>query len=125
MNATSQPANVVPENVVVVLSTHIVDDVSDLCPKMAIIAGGRIVSEGAPQALIAGLAGRIWMKTLDKAELADVRERYRVISSRLFAGRTVIHVLADQDPGDGFSPVQGGLEDVYFSTLTASRRLAA
>jgi ABC-2 type transport system ATP-binding protein len=106
------------ENVVVVLSTHIVDDVADLCPQMAIIAGGRIVSEGAPQALIAGLSGRIWMKSIDKAELPAVRAAHNVISTRLFAGRTMIHVLADSAPGDGFVQAQGGLEDVYFSTLS-------
>jgi ABC-2 type transport system ATP-binding protein len=105
------------ENVVVLLSTHIVDDVADLCPRMAIIAEGRILKEGAPQALIAGLAGRIWMKTIDKSELAEARAKYKVISTRLFAGRTVIHVVADSDPGAGFEPVAGGLGDVYFSTL--------
>ncbi|MDB5457285.1 MAG: transporter related [Caulobacter sp.] len=112
------------ENVVVILSTHIVEDVSDLCPTMAIICDGRIVKEGAPADLVAKLAGRIWMKTIDKAELEAVRAERQVISTRLFAGRTVIHVLADQDPGDGFSPVEGGLEDVYFSTLSTTRRAA-
>ena len=105
------------ENVVVLLSTHIVDDVADLCPRMAIIAEGKILKEGAPQALIAGLAGRIWMKTIDKSELAEARAAHKVISTRLFAGRTVIHVIADSDPGAGFEPVAGGLGDVYFSTL--------
>jgi ABC-2 type transport system ATP-binding protein len=112
------------ENVVVILSTHIVEDVSDLCPAMAIICEGRIVREGAPADLIAGLAGRIWSKSIDKAELEVHRGRYQVISTRLFAGRTVIHVIADADPGDGFAPVEGGLEDVYFSTLAATRRAA-
>jgi len=106
------------ENVVVVLSTHIVDDVADLCPKMAIIAGGRIVREGAPLALIGELAGHIWMKTIDKADLPAVRAAHQVISTRLFAGRTIIHVLADGDPGDGFTQAPGALEDVYFSTLS-------
>jgi ABC-2 type transport system ATP-binding protein len=112
------------ENVVVILSTHIVEDVSDLCPTMAIIAGGRIVKQGDPTALMAELKGRVWMKTIDKAALPDHELKYRVIQSRLFAGRTVIHILADSDPGDGFSPVAGGLEDVYFSTLTDARRAA-
>ena len=105
------------ENVVVLLSTHIVDDVADLCPRMAIIAGGKILKEGAPQALIAGLAGRIWMKTIDKADLPKARQEHQVISTRLFAGRTVIHVVSDTPPGDGFESVPGGLGDVYFSTL--------
>jgi ABC-type multidrug transport system ATPase subunit len=105
------------ENVVVLLSTHIVDDVADLCPKMAIIAGGRIVREGAPQALIGSLDGRVWRKVIDKAELTALRQQHEVISTRLFAGRTVVHILADVDPGDGFKPEAGGLEDVYFATL--------
>jgi len=112
------------ENVVVILSTHIVEDVSDLCPAMAIICDGRIVREGAPLDLVQDLAGRIWMKTIDKAELEAVKVERQVISTRLFAGRTVIHVLADSDPGDGFAPVTGGLEDVYFSTLATCRRAA-
>ena len=105
------------ENVVVILSTHIVDDVADLCPAMAIICEGRIVRSGAPAALMAGLSGRIWMKSIDKSELAAVRAAHQVISTRLFSGRTIIHVLADHDPGAGFTPTAGGLEDVYFSTL--------
>ncbi|NEX94357.1 ABC transporter ATP-binding protein [Caulobacter sp. 17J65-9] len=113
------------ENVVIILSTHIVEDVADLCPRMAVLAGGKIQLEGAPQELTQKLAGRVWKKSIDKSELEACRARYEVISTRLFAGRTVIHVLADADPGDGFEPVQGGLEDVYFSTLSASRRAAA
>ena len=112
------------ENVVVILSTHIVEDVSDLCPAMAIISGGRIVREGSPAELVEQLHGRIWTKTIDKADLEAHRERYDIISTRLFAGRTVIHVFSEADPGDGFSPVRGGLEDVYFSTLSGVRRAA-
>src|SRR5687767_2281447 len=112
------------ENVVVILSTHIVDDVSDLCPQMAVIADGRILLEGSPADLIERTRGRIWTKTVDRDQVEAHRERYHIISTRLFAGRTVIHVLADSDPGDGFAPVQGGLEDVYFSTLALSRRAA-
>jgi ABC-type multidrug transport system ATPase subunit len=113
------------ENVVVILSTHIVEDVSDLCPAMAIISDGRIVRQGSPAELVRGLKGRIWRKAIDKAELEDCRVRHDVISTRLFAGRTVVHVLADSDPGDGFEAMEGGLEDLYFSTLTAMRRAAA
>ena len=113
------------DEVVVILSTHIVEDVADLCPRMAVLAGGRILLEGAPLDLIEATRGRIWQKAIARAELEDHRARYRVISTRLFAGRTIIHILADADPGEGFAPVQGGLEDVYFSTLDASRRAAA
>ena len=112
------------ENVVVILSTHIVEDVSDLCPNMAVMENGRIQLEGAPAALIERTKGRIWTKTIDRNELEDYRARHEVISTRLFAGRTVVHVLADADPGNGFAPVEGGLEDVYFSTLSQARRAA-
>ncbi len=112
------------ENVVVILSTHIVEDVTDLCPLMAIIAGGKIVRTGAPVTLVKELDGRVWIKTIDKAELPALREQHQVISTRLFGGRTVAHVLADSDPGDGFAPHHGGLEDVYFSTLSTSRQAA-
>jgi ABC-type multidrug transport system ATPase subunit len=112
------------ENVVVILSTHIVDDVADLCPRMAVLANGRIQLEGAPAELIRSTAGRIWMKVIDRGELEAFRERHEVISTRLFAGRTVVHVLSDASPGSGFEVVEGGLEDVYFSTLAHARRAA-
>jgi ABC-2 type transport system ATP-binding protein len=112
------------EQVVVILSTHIVEDVSDLCQRMAIIAQGRIVKSGVPVELIAALRGRIWRKLIDKQELAAHQSAHQVISTRLFGGRTIIHVLADAAPDPGFEAAQGGLEDVYFSTLTAPRQAA-
>jgi len=112
----------VSDNVVVILSTHIVEDVTDLCPRMAVLGDGRILLEGVPAELIKQLHGRIWRKTIDRAALDDESARHRIISSRLFAGRTVIHVEADSVPGPGFEPAQGGLEDVYFSTLDSRRR---
>jgi len=115
----------VGENVVVILSTHIVGDVADLCPRMAVLASGRILLEGAPADLMAAMRGRIWRKTIDRAELEVHRAAHEIISTRLFAGRTVIHVLADDKPSLGFEPTDGGLEDVYFSTLSAMRRAAA
>jgi ABC-type multidrug transport system ATPase subunit len=114
----------IAEHVVVILSTHIVEDVSDLCPRMAIIAGGRIVREGSPGALMAELRGRVWRKTLDRADLPALQAQHEVISTRLFGGRTVAHVIADEAPGEGFEAAPGGLEDVYFSTLSATRRAA-
>ena len=110
------------ENVVIILSTHIVEDVSDLCPKMAVIAEGRIQLEGAPLDLIADTKNTIWSKTIKREELDAYRAKYEVISTRLFAGATMINILSRDDPGDGFAPVSGGLEDVYFSTLAGSRR---
>ncbi|RMD87129.1 MAG: ABC transporter ATP-binding protein [Alphaproteobacteria bacterium] len=113
------------EDKVVILSTHIVDDVTDLCPRMAILDRGRIVREGEPAALIAELAGRVWRKSIDKSELAAHRARYNVISTHLFAGKTVIHVLSDSPPGDGFEPQAPDLEDVYFTSIHTQERAAA
>ena len=113
------------ENVVVILSTHIVEDVSDLCPNMAIMADGRIVASGRPGDLTSRLAGRIWSKTVAKQTVADYRENHQIISTRLFAGQTVLHAYCDNDPGDGFSPVEPGLEDVYFHTLSESKSTVA
>jgi ABC-2 type transport system ATP-binding protein len=115
----------IADNVVIILSTHIVEDVADLCPRMAVLAGGKIQLEGAPAQLMEQLNGRVWKKTIDKEALEEHRAGHEVISTRLFAGRTVIHVLSDRRPGEGFEPVPGGLEDVYFSTLSASRKVAA
>ena len=110
------------ENVVVILSTHIVDDVSDLCPRMAVLVAGQIKLEGSPTELIEKARGTIWAKTIERGQLDQYRSQYEVISTRLFAGNTIIHVLSEADPGNGFEAVDGGLEDVYFSTLAATRR---
>ena len=112
------------ENVVVILSTHIVEDVADLCPRMAIMAEGRIVTQGVPADLVNGLAGRIWRRTVAREALEEMRGRLQVISTRLMAGRTLVHVLADSAPDAGFEPVPGGLEDVYFATLASTRKAA-
>jgi hypothetical protein len=92
---------------------------------MAIIAEGRIVREGEPAALIAELKGRIWTKSMAPSELAACRAAHQVISTRLFAGKTVVNVLSAADPGEGFAQAEGGLEDVYFSSLPAARQAAA
>ena len=110
------------ENVVVILSTHIVEDVSDLCPRMAVLVSGQIKLEGSPAELIEKARGTIWAKTIERSQLDQYRSQYEVISTRLFAGNTIIHVLSEADPGNGFAAVDGGLEDVYFSTLAATRR---
>jgi ABC-2 type transport system ATP-binding protein len=112
------------ENVVVILSTHIVDDVADLCQRMAVLADGRVQREGAPADLVRATRGRIWRKTIDRRELEQIRDRYELLSTRLVAGQTAIHILSDQDPGNGFTAIEGGLEDVYFSTLVEARRAA-
>jgi ABC-2 type transport system ATP-binding protein len=111
------------DNVVVILSTHIVDDVADLCPRMAVLAGGRLQLEGPPAELIASTRGRVWRKTIPHSELEEYQAKHEVISTRLFAGNTIVHVLSDTQP-KGFEPVEGGLEDVYFATLSTLRRAA-
>lgn len=113
------------ENVVVILSTHIVEDVADLCPRMAVLAAGQIQLEGAPLELMEKARGTVWAKTIARDQLEPYAAAHELISTRLFAGRTIIHILSETDPGDGFQPVDGGLEDVYFATLAKSRRAPA
>lgn len=105
------------ERVVVLLSTHIVDDVLDLCPNMAIIAAGTVQRQGAPAALVSELEGRVWQRFIAHADLAACQERYCVISSRLLAGRLRVRVLSSECPADGFAEASPDLEDVYFSVL--------
>ncbi len=112
------------ENVVVILSTHIVDDVADLCPRMAVLAEGRLQLEGPPRELIGSIVGRVWQRTIAHQQLPEMQTAHEVISHRFFAGEIVVHVLSDSQP-DGFTPVTGGLEDVYFATLAETRRPAA
>ncbi len=110
------------QNVVVILSTHIVDDVADLCPRMAIIHAGEIVLQGSPNELVKTLAGRVWRREIDNADLARWRQSHEVITHRFRAGRTVIHVLSESSPDDGFEPIEGSLEDLYFATLASRRK---
>jgi len=109
------------EEVVVILSTHIVDDVADLCPNMAILAGGQIISKGTPAELMAALSGSIWKKVISKTELDDHKASHNVISSHLSVGQTVIYVNAAENPGEGFEASEPTLEDVYFSAIADSR----
>ncbi len=105
------------ENVVVILSTHIVEDVSDLCSRMAIISGGRVLTEGDPAEAMRTLEGKIWKRIVPKEQLAEYQQQHAVISTRLVGGKTVVHVLADVRPDASFEPMPASLEDVYFSTL--------
>ncbi len=104
------------ENIVVILSTHIVEDVSDLCSNMAVMGNGRILLTGKPRDVIADIRGQIWRKKIDRNELSNYQADYQIILSHLSEGRTIIHVLADDAP-DGFESVDADLEDVYFATL--------
>ena len=105
------------ENSIVLLSTHIVDDVSELCTRMAIIDQGRILLEGVPLETMRSLEGRVWRRIIDRDQLPATEREYAVISTRLLAGRTVVHVHAAARPGPAFEPVEPSLEDVYFSTM--------
>ena len=112
------------ERVVVILSTHIVEDVTDLCPRMAIIAQGQVLLSGEPIEAIRSLDGRVWRRSIDKAELDGYRARMNILSTRLTGGRTVLHVLAESQPGEGFESVAPDLEDVYFGRLRAQGAVA-
>jgi ABC-type multidrug transport system ATPase subunit len=107
------------ENVIVILSTHIVEDVSDLCSRMAIISHGRVLAEGEPANAMANMEGKIWRRVVDRNELDALQSRHAVISTRLVAGKTVVHVFSEERPL-GFDAVDPSLEDVYFSTLRAA-----
>ena len=105
------------ENIIVILSTHIVEDVSDLCSNMAIINRGELKLAGKPSQLIDNLNGKIWEKRIEKSSIHDYKTKHNVISSRLFAGKTLVRVLADEIPDSEFASVAPNLEDVYFSTI--------
>ena len=105
------------EEVIVLLSTHIVSDVSDLCPNLAIMNQGRVLVTGTPPQLVARLAGRVWATSVARADVPAVRERHAVISTRLYTGQTQIHVIADGPPGPGFTPIEATLEDAYFAAI--------
>jgi ABC-2 type transport system ATP-binding protein len=113
------------EKAVVILSTHILEDVAELCKRMAIIASGRVVVEGSPDSLVAMLSGRLWRKTVDRAQLAELRRHHNVISTRYLDGATVAFVLSDGRPGPDFDQAGGDLQDVYFATVATETRAAA
>jgi ABC-2 type transport system ATP-binding protein len=106
------------ENSVVILSTHIVEDVSELCTRMAIIDKGEILLEAEPLGAIDNLRGRIWRRLVSKDEFLKLKEEYAVISTKLLGGRTLVHVYSESSPGSGFEVAEPDLKDVYFSTMT-------
>jgi ABC-type multidrug transport system ATPase subunit len=111
---------------VVILSTHIVEDVEELCNRLAIIDNGEILLEAEPVLAIAELRGRIWRRTVTRDELGEIQRALPLISTKLVAGRTIAHVYADSSPGEGFEAVEPDLKDVYFSVMAGhvrSRRL--
>jgi ABC-2 type transport system ATP-binding protein len=112
----------VGEKAVVILSTHIVDDVAELCSRMAIIHSGEILLEAEPPRAMAALRGRIWRKTAAAPEVEALRAQHAVISTKLLGGRTVVHVYSEAPPTAGFEPVEPDLEDVYFSVMGGHHR---
>jgi ABC-2 type transport system ATP-binding protein len=105
------------EDAVVILSTHIVDDVSELCGRLAIIDKGAILLEAEPLRAVAAMQGRIWRRVIQRTELPELQRAQSVISTKLLAGRTVVHVHSETSPGAGFDLVEPDLEDVYFSAM--------
>jgi ABC-type multidrug transport system ATPase subunit len=105
------------DDVIVILSTHIVGDVTDLCREMAVLHKGELLMTGDPAKAVSSLAGRTWEKTVDRAQVAGETAKHQVISTRLFAGRTRVRVFADARPDASFEPVPADLEDVYFAAI--------
>jgi ABC-type multidrug transport system ATPase subunit len=110
----------VGEEVIVILSTHIVDDVRELCTDMAIMNLGQIVYKGTPADALTSLEGKVWRKTIDRSEKAAYAAQHTIISDKMVGGQPQIHVLSDQQPGDGFVEVAPNLEDVFFTTIHAT-----
>jgi ABC-type multidrug transport system ATPase subunit len=107
----------VGEDVVVILSTHIVDDVSELCNNMAIMNNGSLVYNGSPITVLDEIKGMVWRKAIDRSELEDHMNNFRVISNKMVAGRPQIHVLSENNPGEGFVGIEPNLEDVFFTKV--------
>jgi ABC-type multidrug transport system ATPase subunit len=105
------------ENSVVMLSTHIVEDVSELCTRMAIIKQGQILLEAEPLQAVERLQGMIWRRIIEKSALPALEQQYKIISTKLLSGRTVVHIYSEEDPGNGFARATPDLEDVYFATM--------
>src|SRR6187549_818315 len=106
------------ENTIVILSTHIVEDVTNLCSNMAVICLGEVIAQGNPNTLIDSMQGKIWSKSIEKSEMTVYRNSFQVISTQLKLGKTEIHVLSDIRPDESFKAVEAGLEDVYFSKIS-------
>ncbi len=107
------------ETTVVILSTHIVDDVSNLCSAMAIINKGEVMVQGKPKSTLELLQGKVFSKIVEKSALEGIRNEFRVLTSRLLEGRPLVYVYSEDSPGEGFEPVEAGLEEVYFYHINA------
>tara|TARA_R110001632_G_scaffold65_12_gene289 strand:+ start:2253 stop:3134 length:882 start_codon:yes stop_codon:yes gene_type:complete len=109
------------ENVIVILSTHIVEDVHDLCKNMAILSNGEIIIEGNPIALVNTIKDKVWSKIIAKQEVDIYKKAFNVISAKLVSGETQIRVLSDNRPEEGFKSVNAGLEDLYFASISSNQ----
>ena len=107
------------ENTVVILSTHIVEDVANLCENMAIICLGEVIAKGNPKELMESVEGKVWKKLIDKVDIDQYRDQMQVISTQLKSGKTEIHVFQDEKPDASFEPANVDLEDVYFSHISS------
>ena len=107
----------VGQDVVIILSTHIVDDVKELCSKMAIMNLGQLVYQGTPNNVLQELKGKVWQKSIARTQVEEYQKNYKVISDKMVAGNPLIHVLAESNPGDGFEQVEPNLEDVFFTKI--------
>lgn len=107
----------VAEDAIVILSTHIVDDIKELCTNMAIINKGKVVLQGNPLALIEQLDGKVYQKTIKRTEVAAYKRAYQVVNDKLFLGKPIIQIVSEEDPGNGFAAAEATLEDVYFSQI--------
>lgn len=107
----------VGQDVVIILSTHIVDDVRELCSNMAIMNLGQLVYQGTPNNVLQELKGKVWQKSIERNQVAEYQKNYKVISDKMVAGNPLIHVLSDSNPGNGFEQVEPNLEDVFFTKI--------
>ena len=106
------------ENIVIILSTHIVDDVRELCSNMAIINKGKVALSGSPESVIENVSGKIWKRFVEKHEMQSITDNYSVISTRMIAGKPLVHVYSDEQLSDGFINIEPDLEDVYFHQIS-------
>lgn len=106
------------ENIVVILSTHIVEDVAELCNDMAIIAGGKVVQRGNPEDMLNAFRGKIWRKQVAKEEVATIQQQHKLVLSKLSGGKMVVHIYSETDPGNGYAPEKATLEDIYFANIS-------
>jgi len=113
----------VAEDVIIILSTHIVEDVKELCQNMAIMNHGRLICQGKPQSVITELDNKVWQKLVERNEIEGYNNRYTVISNKMVGGKPLIHVLSDHKPADGFNQVSATLEDVFFAKINSTQEV--